>query len=227
MSTFSHILEMLKLQDTMNAVVNPQWREANYAWHRAIYVEGAELLDHLGSWKWWKKGTPDVVQAQIELVDIWHFGMSSIMNSASAIHSVTDLAGAIYLRLEEALKQARASAPVPTEAEINQSVDNLVAAGASGRFDLDSFAQLMHALDLDIDKLYTFYIGKNALNRFRQSHGYKKGTYIKVWRGEEDNVHLERIVAERPADIDSLFDWVYEQLEQAYPLEQVYPGSAA
>lgn len=36
------------------------------------------------------------------------------------------------------------------------------------------------------------YTGKNVLNVFRQDHGYKAGTYIKVWDGREDNEHLGR-----------------------------------
>jgi hypothetical protein len=45
-----------------------------------------------------------------------------------------------------------------------------------------------------LDELYRLYVGKNILNRFRQDHGYKEGTYIKIWQGEEDNVVMQRIL---------------------------------
>ena len=48
------IATMLELQDSMNAKVNKEWREQNFEWYRAIWIECAELLDHHG-WKWWKK----------------------------------------------------------------------------------------------------------------------------------------------------------------------------
>ncbi len=41
------LITMLELQDAMNSKVNPKWREAGNAWYRAIWVECAELLDHL------------------------------------------------------------------------------------------------------------------------------------------------------------------------------------
>jgi hypothetical protein len=33
-------------------------------------------------------------------------------------------------------------------------------------------------------------MAKNILNRFRQDHGYKVQTYMKMWDGQEDNVYL-------------------------------------
>ncbi|HNE25939.1 MAG TPA: dUTP diphosphatase, partial [Pseudomonadales bacterium] len=74
----AQILTMLALQDSMNCKVHPQWREQGYEWHRAIWVECAELMDHYG-WKWWKKQQPDFEQVQLELIDIFHFGLSSLL----------------------------------------------------------------------------------------------------------------------------------------------------
>ena len=47
---------------------------------------------------------------------------------------------------------------------------------------------------MDLNELYRQYIGKNTLNFFRQDHGYKEGTYIKVWHGKEDNEVLANLV---------------------------------
>ncbi len=70
---------MLQLQDTMNSKVHPQWREQNYAWFRALWIECAELIDHYG-YKWWKKQKADMQQVQLEVVDIWHFGLSMLID---------------------------------------------------------------------------------------------------------------------------------------------------
>src|SRR5690606_27137826 len=71
---------MQKLQDGVNSKVTPNWREQGYEWYRAIWVECAELMDHYG-WKWWKKQTPDTEQVALELIDIWHFGLSILLQS--------------------------------------------------------------------------------------------------------------------------------------------------
>ena len=77
-NNFEIIEEMLNLQDSINSVINPNWRDAKNPWYRAIWTECAELMDHIG-WKWWKKQEIDIEQAQIELIDIWHFGLSDIL----------------------------------------------------------------------------------------------------------------------------------------------------
>ena len=62
--------EMLELQDSINSLINNEWRNAHNPWYRAIWTECAELMDHIG-WKWWKKQEIDIEQAQIELIDIF------------------------------------------------------------------------------------------------------------------------------------------------------------
>ena len=45
---------------------------------------------------------------------------------------------------------------------------------------------MSHA-DMDFNDLYSMYIIKNALNKFRQDNGYSTGEYSKMWAGREDN----------------------------------------
>ena len=71
----NQITQMLSMQNAMNSRVSETWRDNNYEWYRAIWVECAEMLDHHG-WKWWKHQEIDVAQVQLELVDIFHFGLS-------------------------------------------------------------------------------------------------------------------------------------------------------
>ena len=58
---------MMDLQHTHNQQVHPHWHKQNYPFHRAIWTECAELLDHYG-WKWWKLQEPDLVQVKLEIV---------------------------------------------------------------------------------------------------------------------------------------------------------------
>ena len=72
------LITMLRLQDAMNTKVHPEWTQQGFEYYRAVWVECAELLDHHG-WKWWKKQNPDIEQIKLELIDIWHFGMSMLL----------------------------------------------------------------------------------------------------------------------------------------------------
>jgi hypothetical protein len=79
---------------------------------------------------------------------------------------------------------------------------------------MKSFIDVAIESGLNIDTLYRLYIGKNILNKFRQDHGYKEGTYIKIWNGKEDNVTMQRILEEN----DNISpDELYTALEKAYP----------
>jgi len=82
------LANMLELQNDMNSKVHADWREQDFEWYRAIWVESAELLDHYG-WKWWKKQTPDVDQIALELVDIWHFGLSLLLLKGHSVEDIT------------------------------------------------------------------------------------------------------------------------------------------
>ena len=74
----------------------------------------------------------------------------------------------------------------------------------------------MRASDLSFDQLYRMYVGKNVLNFFRQDHGYKDGSYVKVWDGREDNEHLSDILSRLDAVMRAC-GAVYEGLSDSYP----------
>ena len=69
---------MVQLQSGHNEKVHPQWDRQGYPFTRAIWIECAELMDHYG-WKWWKHQDADLDQVKLELVDIWHFGLSALI----------------------------------------------------------------------------------------------------------------------------------------------------
>jgi len=89
---------MARMQEAHNAQVHPEWRHQGYEYYRAVWVECAELLDHFG-WKWWKHQQPDTDQVKLEVVDIWHFGLSDLMR-ADALDATHDDAGPAAAGLE-------------------------------------------------------------------------------------------------------------------------------
>lgn len=199
----AQILTMLTLQDSMNCKVHPQWREQGYEWHRAIWVECAELMDHYG-WKWWKKQQPDIEQVQLELIDIFHFGLSSLLaKNIPAEQLAAQLETALRVQYEK--KEFRVALEDFVQLTLNQRI-----------FVLDAFVQLMAAAGLDFDTLYRGYVGKNVLNFFRQDHGYKDGSYIKNWAGREDNEHLVELMASLDANSQQFKDDLYAGLSQRY-----------
>ena len=198
------ILTMLQMQDEMNTKVHPQWRQQGFEWHRAIWVELAEMLDHYG-WKWWKHQKPDIEQVHLELIDIFHFGLSARLVSGQAVETI---AAEVATELDQA----------QTEATFAETIERMVANTlATKNFDVVTFAGLMQQTELSFDELFRHYVGKNVLNFFRQDHGYKTGEYIKVWNGKEDNEVLMDVLKATDADQADFKDKVYAGLQAAYP----------
>ena len=92
----------------------------------------------------------------------------------------------------------------------------LVGQAAVAQMPYSAFYQLMTSIDFTFADLYKWYIGKNVLNYFRQDHGYKDGSYIKVWQGREDNEYLADALNSLPDD-EKLADNVYQFLKTNYP----------
>jgi hypothetical protein len=83
-------------------------------------------------------------------------------------------------------------------------------------FSASHFWQLLVAVELDFDQLFVAYVGKNVLNFFRQDNGYKDGSYIKLWDGKEDNLHLVDLTAELDTEADSFREDLYNALSDRY-----------
>ena len=200
----TQLLVMLEMQDAMNSRVNPEWRHADNAWYRAIWTECAEMLDHYG-WKWWKHQQPDLEQVQLELVDIMHFAMSDylLQNSDNT---------AVAARIEAELSDPRQAKDVRAAIEV---MAQTTIAQQSMHF--SDFANIMALIEMDFEELYRTYVGKNVLNFFRQDHGYKDGSYIKLWGGREDNEHLAELLASLDSNSADFRDAVYQGLKARYP----------
>ena len=205
---------MLKLQDHLNSMINPDWINGGSRFLRAAFVESAEALEHYG-WKWWKKQTIDLPQVQMELVDILHFYLSHTIVQAGGKQAdaarllMEDLATPASVTLD-GKAYALDALPVP---ELLELIGGLA---VCGRASYKALEQTMTACEMGWNDAYTQYVSKNVLNIFRQQHGYKEGTYIKIWNGEEDNVVLARLLTQLdPASAD-FADAMARELEQAY-----------
>ena len=207
-NTTSQILQkvetMLAMQDGMNTKVHPDWITQNFAWYRAAWVECGELMDHFG-YKWWKKQTPDIEQVRLEVIDIWHFGMSALFTEGV---SQADLAAQITAAIVAHRPLGQGVLPA-TEALAQDCI-------ATQGFSVAVFWHLLDAVDLDIDSLFKSYVGKNVLNLFRQDNGYKDGSYRKEWQGREDNEHLSDILVGLDSDKDGFRNAVYNELATRY-----------
>ena len=191
----------IESQDSFNKLLHPKWQMQDYNFLLGAKMELAELVEHIG-WKWWKAQNPDMEQAWIELVDIFHFIISDSIRAAM----VGDID--IYMHVKDNIERflwvGKAS---PISVFEKMDVMNWM-----------DFIQMMKWFDRDMEDLCTSYNGKVILNTFRQAHGYKDGTYIKIWNGQEDNIHLEGIMNDIDWDDDSLDhkQVIYTKLETIY-----------
>lgn len=199
----AQLVTMLEMQDAMNTRVNSQWRQQGYAWYRAIWTECAELMEHYG-WKWWKKQVPDVDQVKLELVDIWHFGLSILLLSGKANDQLAeDIAGSL--------------SATGTVDDFRGTLEEFTLETLRTRgFSLPLFARLMAATGMGFEELHVRYMGKNVLNFFRQDNGYQDGSYRKNWQGKEDNEHLVEIVAQLDSSSVTFKDDIYHSLRLRY-----------
>lgn len=198
------LVTMLELQDGMNKKVHQDWLNQGFEWYRAIWIECGEMLDHYG-WKWWKHQQPDMDQVKLELVDIFHFGLSCRLSDSDDLNKIAET-------LEYEFSDVR------TNNEFRTTLEDLALNTLQTKsFNAQIFAGCMQQIDMSFDELFISYVGKNVLNFFRQDHGYKDGSYIKEWHGKEDNEHLVEVVASLNSGADDFAKQVYNELEKRYP----------
>lgn len=196
---------MLELQNAMNTRVHSEWRDQGFEWYRAIWIESAELMDHYG-WKWWKHQKPDVEQVKLELIDIFHFGLSILLVNKTSIESIAE-------QVSDALK-------VDDSDDFKNALEAFTAHTLNEKdFSVSLFVRLLKGMEMTFEDLYSGYVGKNVLNFFRQDHGYQEGTYKKIWDGREDNEHLVEIVAELDVSDAQFSAKLYQSLKTRYEMD--------
>lgn len=213
--TESQLASMLEMQDAMNSKVNPDWIAAKNNWHRAIQVEGVEAIEHHG-WKWWKRQDCDMAQLRMELVDIWHFILSAAIQDKHGNVALAKMEMMTELNLHQKSVQFDNQYYVLASMNLLGKLDLLVGLAASKRTNLALFESLLSACGMDWMALFKQYLGKNVLNVFRQDHGYKAGTYIKIWNGREDNEHLVEVLDMADPNAADLRNVLYQSLKTKY-----------
>lgn len=222
------ILQMLELQQELNDTTNGVNWEAGVTqngkkidWRRCIYLEAAELIESY-PWKHWKNidASPDYANIKIEIVDIWHFVMSETLRlyKIENLGSIADIASTVAnMEGFETFKKSDKGVVLESYAQI-ALVEEMIRILFCEKEDINalliSFLTISSKLNLKLPELYELYIGKNILNKFRQNHGYKEGSYIKVWNGKEDNVVMQSILHQH-SEITP--DALYVALEELYP----------
>ncbi|MEA1989190.1 MAG: dUTP diphosphatase [Pseudomonadota bacterium] len=226
MQAENSINEMLEMQSSLNEMTNgADWRNGMTAlgkvidWRRCIVMETAELIDSY-PWKHWKAvdAQTDIENVRVELVDIWHFLLSLTLEHFESENTLELLNKALVMSNESqtistelsAIEQVRIhETMMRTALESVQVSESYLSALTVAFFNSCKVAEL------DFDQLYQIYMAKNVLNKFRQDHGYKEGTYIKEWNGKEDNVVMFEIIAQMSSfSGDQLYIGLKEQYIQ-------------
>ena len=221
------ILQMLLLQQQLNDATNGLGWEKGMTkngkridWRRATYLECAELIESY-PWKHWKNidAKPDYENIKIEAVDIWHFIMSQALTDykTNALGTIEQLSQAIkrlgnFHTFSAALRPC--TADYYEQIEVVERLMKTLFCGESTEKLMESFIDVALQSGLNLDSLYALYVGKNILNQFRQDHGYKEGTYIKIWNDKEDNVVMQTLLE---ADESLTPEALYAKLKKAYP----------
>lgn len=196
--TETQIAKLMQMQDELNTYIHPEWKSQGFDWNTAIIDECQEILEHLG-WKWWKTGyctgltEGNKAQVQLEVIDILHFLIS--LDAQGGVEPVDLL---VFV-----------NRPLDSN-NIWGTVDWVRNAAATNELTIDTWAALAHSVDLTTEQVIETYTQKYVLNKFRQDHGYKSGSYVKEWKRavtninkplgiapvlQEDNEVLQEIVA--------------------------------
>ena len=204
--------EMFELQDDFNENTIKDWKNAKLNWYRAIWMEAAEAVDST-PWKWWKKGETDMANLEVELVDIWHFIMSYLMESNIDIKNTSNYS---YL-----FEDGRIDLDIDV-AEVLEDI-SLLALEKNRDFGIDQslipmFLYAWKSIGRSVEDLYKSYIIKNCLNKFRQDNGYKTGTYIKLWKKDDITVEDNVIAWELASTLENvnMFNTLYKALDIYY-----------
>lgn len=178
--------KMLSQQKEINVKVDPNWTTKNYDWKTAILVELAEGIDST-PWKWWKKGSIDWINLEIELVDKMFFINAKMIEMNMEENVKIFFMNQMIHEKNNPIKVER-TLDVATKAKVLMRDEFLRILALDYYLVLiPTWFKIWNAIGNDTERLFKLYALKFTLNQFRQDHGYKDGSYIKMWNGVEDN----------------------------------------
>ena len=213
--------KICNMQDSLNYLINPNWKSQNANFRLAASQEMAELIDCY-PWKWWKKHEASpFYQTQLEVIDIAHFLIADMLMVFSKPEIVASF-----------LTDSFSATRLPKSTNEQEIINELYAQHrkiltASSLHMGGVICDLMHLHDIGLEMFNKTYLSKNCLNIFRLKNGYREGSYQKQWLVpnssntsftlREDNVFLENIV-------NGIDDWtkphiadhLFKRLEEDY-----------
>lgn len=209
------IKQLLTMQDELNDFINQAWDGMLSRDHfkTAIVSELGEYLnDHGVGWKWWKAQPVDAYNkfgADVEIVDIVHFYLSLLvmqhresMNKINACPSVketefdqfevtyigSDRGNAFSGSLICGGNQLSHTSFMVTLGYLLEDPQDIFDA-------IDTLDRFVSSAGFTSEYLSALYTAKSELNYFRQTSGYKDGTYqYKEVAGVEDNERLKPLI---------------------------------
>lgn len=171
--TEEQVTKLLAMQDQLNTYIHPEWKSQGFDWNFAIIDECREIKEHLG-WKWWKDNyqcgltETNRKQVQLEVIDILHFVLS--------------MAAEYNAHVKDATRWFNDVDPeyVPGW---NESIYQMLQEAVSTGVDIyEAWTALAILSGLTTEQVIETYTQKFVLNKFRQDHGYKDGSYVKEWK---------------------------------------------
>lgn len=205
--TVEQVTKLLAMQDQLNTYIHPEWKSQGFDWNFAIIDECREIKEHLG-WKWWKENyqcgltESNHKQVQLEVIDILHF----VLSIAAQNHGKPS-------KYTEWLNNGNQY----NTRTLEQTTQDLLIEAANCGCDIYEYWNILARLaGLNTEQVIETYTQKFVLNKFRQDHGYKDGSYRKHWEfyglfpgtieTQEDNYWLAEIVESgMPVDEDLLY----------------------
>lgn len=171
--TVEQVEKLLAMQDTLNCYIHLEWKKQNFDWNFAIIDECREIKEHLG-WKWWKEGykvgltEQNRKQVQLEVIDILHFVLSIAGKGSIDPIVVTNW-----------INNRNNWDSNGWDEDINWMMQN---AFTESPDIYEAWHILAVASGLTTEQVLETYTQKFVLNKFRQDHGYKDGSYCKEWQ---------------------------------------------
>lgn len=194
--------EIVELQDNFNLRLNPNWKKANFDWCSYLMVESSEQLDSLNLYHW-KDKKDDLENFKVEVIDNFHF-LTSLWQTISDNEGVATLFNSKFTKVSK-METDDADTLIKLTKYFCFKVLEYDFTKQSGHLAIATETLFKLMLKLGINspqKIYQEYIVKNALNIFRQTNGYKSGTYIKSWGVDEsDNSIEDNVIAYTLSDL--------------------------
>lgn len=243
--------EMFRLQIMFNNETNgEEWvngvtkEGACIDWTVCITQESAELIDSI-PWKHWKdlSSKVDYDNILIELVDIWHFVMSRVMeiNKKGCSIELPLFVDRLVIVTSNTITEVRDTTAIPYSDDskyirkfmidhvkkliyvtLNEdaSSEELIYTYFKLLYVVNSYAVNLNLPVIGIEELYKLYIGKNGLNRVRQLNGYKSGEYNKLWVNDDGSLVEDNVIMKNMINNNSInpltFNNVVDELDNYY-----------